>query len=149
MHFTEYDTRLAAYAVIVNDSNEMLLTWYNGEGATLTPKWTLPGGGVDFDESVTDAVVREIFEETGYHAAVGACILTSHFTIANYRGDGRAARFQRLLYSATVTGGTLGTTERGGSTDFARWVAVAEVAALVEERADIVDLALEFLRHGS
>lgn len=66
MHFTEYDTRLAAYAAIVNDADEILLTWFNGEGVA-TPSWTMPGGGVDYDESITDAVVREVYEETGYH----------------------------------------------------------------------------------
>ena len=30
MHFTEYDTRLAAYAVLVNEVDEILLTWFNG-----------------------------------------------------------------------------------------------------------------------
>ncbi len=32
LHFSEYDTRLAGYAVIVNDSNEILLSWFNGGG---------------------------------------------------------------------------------------------------------------------
>lgn len=31
MHFTDYDLRLAAYAVIVRDE-QILLTWYNGKG---------------------------------------------------------------------------------------------------------------------
>jgi hypothetical protein len=40
MHFADYDTRLAAHAVIV-DGDRVLLTWYNGA----EPQWTLPGGG--------------------------------------------------------------------------------------------------------
>lgn len=31
-------------------------------------KWTLPGGWVDINDSPSGAVVREIFEESGYHA---------------------------------------------------------------------------------
>ena len=31
-------------------------------------KWTLPGGWVDVNDSPSGAVVREIFEESGYHA---------------------------------------------------------------------------------
>jgi 8-oxo-dGTP diphosphatase len=42
--FTEYDTRLAAYALIVDDRERILLTWYNGKGRG-EPGWTLPGGG--------------------------------------------------------------------------------------------------------
>ena len=30
MHFSEYDTRFAGYAVIVNDDDEILLSWFNG-----------------------------------------------------------------------------------------------------------------------
>lgn len=145
MDFTEYDTRLAAYAVIVNDSRELLLTWYNGEGTTATPKWTLPGGGIEFDETVEDGLVREVYEETGYAVALGGLLTTSHFTINNFRGRGRAARFQRLLYSATVVGGSLGTTEVGGSTDFAQWVPIAEVPRTSEHRSDIIELALGIL----
>lgn len=43
----------------------MLLTWFNG-GGRARPGWTMPGGGVEFDESIQDAVAREVFEETGY-----------------------------------------------------------------------------------
>ncbi len=145
MHFTEYDTRLAAYAVIVNEAGELLLTWYNGEGTTATPKWTLPGGGIEHDEAVEDGLVREVYEETGYDVTVGALLATSHFTVENFRGRGRLARFQRLLYSATVTGGELGTTEVGGSTDFAQWVPIAEIPHTSEHRSDIIEIALEIL----
>jgi ADP-ribose pyrophosphatase YjhB (NUDIX family) len=31
-------------------------------------KWTLPGGWVDVNEAPSEAVAREIFEESGYHA---------------------------------------------------------------------------------
>jgi ADP-ribose pyrophosphatase YjhB (NUDIX family) len=32
--------------------------------------WTLPGGWADVDESPSEAVVREIYEESGYHTEV-------------------------------------------------------------------------------
>lgn len=34
------------------------------------PIWVLPGGGIDSGESPEDAVVREVFEETGLHVRV-------------------------------------------------------------------------------
>ncbi len=58
----EYDTRLAAYGLLTTEDGKILLTWFNGT----TPCWTMPGGGVEFDESIQDAVAREVFEETGY-----------------------------------------------------------------------------------
>lgn len=145
MHFTEFDTRLAAYAVIVSDADEILLTWYNGEGM-LTPKWTLPGGGVEFDEAIVDAVVREVYEETGYRVEVGPILAVPHFTLVRSNERDRPFRAQRFLYAARIVGGELGTTEVGGTTDLARWVPLSEVPQLDEERADIVDLAASLVR---
>lgn len=144
MHFTEYDTRLAAYTVIINEANEILLTWYNGERQG-TPKWTMPGGGVEFDESLVDAVVREVYEETGYHVEVGHFLAESHFTLERSNLSPRPFRAQRFLYAATIVGGELGTTEVGGTTDLARWIPLADVPFLDAERADIVDLATKLV----
>lgn len=144
MHFTEFDTRLAAYALIVNDADEILLTWYNGEDRNY-PKWSMPGGGVEFDETIPDAVVREVYEETGYRVELGEFLTESHFTVMRSRANGRPFRAQRFIYRAVIVGGQLGTTEVGGSTDFARWIPLSKVSSLPEERADIVDLAVSCL----
>lgn len=141
MRFTEYDVRLAAYALIVDDADRVLLTWYNGQGG-LAPKWTMTGGGVEFGESLTDAVVREVYEETGFDVEVGELLAESHVTRARSTASPRPFRSQRFLYAATIVGGELGTTEVGGTTDPARWVPLADVANLDAERADIVDLAV-------
>lgn len=138
MHFTEYDTRLAAYAVIVRDGR-ILLSWFNGTN----PGWTLPGGGVEYDESIEEAVVRELFEETGYHVEVGAPLTTDSFTVAD-DGRGRPFKSVRILFDATITGGELGTTEVDGTTDFARWVPLAEIDES-GARVRLVDVALDLL----
>ncbi|MFC6705330.1 NUDIX hydrolase [Flexivirga alba] len=139
MHFTDYDTRLAAYAVIVRDE-QILLTWYNGKGHGKAG-WTLPGGGVEYDESVEDGVVREVFEETGYHVALGGPLTTDSFTTPDGRVGGRAFKSVRILFDATITGGDFGTTEVDGSTDFARWIPLAETGEM-GYRSRIVDIAL-------
>ena len=142
MHFTDYDTRLAAYAVIVRDE-QILLTWYNGKGHGKAG-WTLPGGGVEYDESVENGVVREVFEETGYHVTLGAPITTDSFTMLDGRADGRAFKSVRILFDATITGGDFGTTEVDGSTDFARWIPLAETGEM-GYRSRIVDIALRVI----
>lgn len=143
MHFTEYDTRLAAYAVIVNDADAILLTWFNG-GDGGRPSWSLPGGGVEYDEAVEDAVVREAYEETGYAVELGPLLAIHHHNAPAGGPFPRAYRSQRFLFHARVVGGQLGTTEVGGTTDFARWVPLGEFP-LAERTAEIVELAVQRL----
>jgi len=138
MDFTEYHTRLAAYVLLVDERDRVLLAWWNGEGHS-APAWSLPGGGIDFDESIRDGLVREVFEETGYRVEPGALLAESFFTGRGRTFDGWF-RSQRLVFEATVTGGELGTTEVDGSTDYAAWVPLAELDA--QPRTDIVDVAL-------
>ena len=61
--------RVAAYAVIIRDGRILL----SRLSPTITSEelWTLPGGGLDHGEDPRDAVIREIYEETGLHAVVG------------------------------------------------------------------------------
>lgn len=142
LHFTDYDTRLAAYAAIVDD-DRILLTYWNGEGR-FTPAWTMPGGGVEFDEDIPTAIVREVYEETGFDVELGQLLLVD--TWFRQEGDhGRPFKAVRVVHRARVIAGTLGTTEQDGSTDEARWFPIAEVAQV--ERTSLVDAVIRAL-HG-
>ena len=144
MEFTDYHTRLAAYALLIDGSDEVdgqqrvLLTWWNGEGHS-DPQWSLPGGGIEFDEAVLDGLVREVFEETGHHIEPGPLLVEDFFTGRGRTFDGWF-RSQRFVFDATITGGVLGTTEVDGSTDLAAWVPLSDLEG--QPRADIVDVAL-------
>ncbi|WP_135830022.1 NUDIX hydrolase [Halorussus halobius] len=50
----------AVSAVVVDDSERVLLAYHGGDGS-----WLLPGGSVQPGESLRDATVREVREETG------------------------------------------------------------------------------------
>ena len=49
---------------IIKNNKVLLIKWGNTKGSW-SGKWTVPGGKVEFGESVLDAVKREAKEETG------------------------------------------------------------------------------------
>lgn len=128
LEFHDYDTRLAAYAVIV-DGDRILLSWWNGEGHG-RPAWSLPGGGVDLPETPAQGAVREVLEETGLEVELTGLLAVDSFVLApseRVLDSDRWCRSLRILFTARVIGGTLGTLEVGGSTDYAEWVPIASV----------------------
>lgn len=141
MEFYEYDTRVAAYAVII-DGDRILLSWWNGEGHG-TPAWSMPGGGVDLEETPDEGVIREVREETGFDVELTGLLAIDSFVKApadRLMATDRWVRHLRIIYSARVVGGTLGTTEVDGSTDYAEWVPIASVPDV--SRVGLVDVAL-------
>lgn len=56
---------LGAFAIVLNAKQEVLLCH-----RTDVDFWNLPGGGVDQHESPWDAVLREVYEETGLTVTV-------------------------------------------------------------------------------
>lgn len=140
-HYTDYDTRLAAYAVIRDDAGRVLLALWN-EGTE--GRWTMPGGGVELDETVEEAAVREVREETGYDVRLDGLLgVDSHVFTADQRMNDatRALKAVRVVFAASVVGGEL-TAEVDGTTDEARWFTLDEVARL--RRVSLVDVALAY-----
>jgi 8-oxo-dGTP diphosphatase len=141
-HYTEYDTRLAAYALIRDDADRILLAlWNEGEQR----RWTLPGGGVELAETVEEGAVREVREETGYDVRLDGLLgVDSAVFSPNRRSTGtdRPLKAVRVVFAATVTGGEL-THEVDGTTDEARWFAKDEISRL--PRVSLVDIALSYL----
>lgn len=58
--------RAAAIGIILNMNREQVLLVKRRD----LPVWVLPGGGIDDGESPEQAVVREVFEETGLQVKV-------------------------------------------------------------------------------
>jgi 8-oxo-dGTP diphosphatase len=144
--YRDYDTRLAAYAVIVEQrqgrEHVLLALWNEGE----VPMWTMPGGGVELDESVEQAAVREVLEETGFAVELTGLLGVDSFVLpagVRVNTSDRPLKSVRVVFSARIVGGEL-THEQDGTTDEARWIPVEEVADLV--RVSLVDAALSMDR---
>jgi ADP-ribose pyrophosphatase YjhB (NUDIX family) len=112
-------TPSVAVAAIVFDAHGRVLLVERGKppGAGL---WTVPGGRLEGQETLAQAVAREVREETGLIVEVGALAC-----VVERMGDD--FHFVILDYLARVIGGTLAA---GDDARAARWADDAELARL-------------------
>ena len=109
---------VAVGAIVFDDAGRVLLVRRGrppGEGL-----WTVPGGKLEPRESLADAVVREVREETGLDVACGDLVAvvertgdTWHYVILDYLAEPR-----------------VGTLCAGDDVTDARWVALDELDQL-------------------
>ena len=136
--------RVAAYAVILRDGAILL----SRLSATVTAEelWTLPGGGLDHGEDPRDAVVREVEEETGLHAAIGETARVYSAHLPGVWRDGRRvdAHALRIVYEGWVPTDAPEphVVEVGGSTMAAAW---HPVEAVLDGRVPAAPMVLEAL----
>jgi 8-oxo-dGTP diphosphatase len=132
---------VAAYAVILRDDRVLLsrLAPYLAPGE----RWTLPGGGIDFGEHPRDAVVREVYEETGLHAEVGEHAWIDSALIAGGE-DGGERHAVRIVYDGWVGADAPEprVIETDGSTVDARWHRLDDV---ISGQVPVVQLVLDAL----
>jgi 8-oxo-dGTP diphosphatase len=83
--------------------------------------WSIPGGRIEPGETDAEALVREMFEETGLAVEVGPLI----GSVRRPGLDGAVIDIRD--YAATVTGGTL---RPGDDAADARWIEAADLNSL-------------------
>jgi len=83
------------YGLIKNLDNQILMV-HNHEG-----HWSLPGGRVEVGETLFEATIREVQEETGYIVEIGKLLAVNEtkFTVRNHH-----ALF--FTFEAQIVGGT-------------------------------------------
>lgn len=114
--------RTAAYARVLRDG-ALLLTRISAAGHH-TGHWTLPGGGVDHGEHPRDAVLREVYEETGLRARVGRLLDVHDTHFVGVAPNGRTEDYHgiHLVFAATVGTDPAYVTETDGTTDAVDWI---------------------------
>ncbi|MEU5554241.1 NUDIX domain-containing protein [Micromonospora sp. NPDC047793] len=90
--------------------------------------WALPGGGHDVGESISDAVVREVREETGIEVEVMSIvgIYTNPRHVMAY-DDGEVRQQFSICFTARPVGGQLATSTESRDV---RWVNPADLGQL-------------------
>ncbi len=104
-------------------------------------KWALPGGFVTVDETVEEAVSRELYEETGLRARP-RCI------VGVYSGPDRDPRGSTTTV-AYLMSGRAGTPHGGDDAAQAAWVPLAAARGLAFDHDRIVRDARRMLRSRS
>ena len=85
--------------------------------------WSLPGGTVEFGESLAEAAVREMREETGLTVSVGP--VQTALDVMSQTNDGEVASHHVLVvFRATVLGGTL---VAGDDAADGEWVSIGDL----------------------
>lgn len=115
--------RVSAYALAVQDGH-VLLTQL-AEKCTRGGSWTLPGGGMDHGEQPIETLLREVYEETGLHAAEPELLHAGSYSETTH-GPYMAVQ---LVYRVQMAG-VPQVLEEGGSTADVAWVPLAHVATL-------------------
>lgn len=88
-------------AVVIFDEAGRLLLIRRGPRMTRAGRWAIPAGYVDYGEEIREAAARELREETGLEADVGAPV----FVASNFHDPEKLT--VGIWFEGTVTAGTL------------------------------------------
>lgn len=110
-------------AIVQDDDGRVLLIH-----KTDNDLWALPGGGHEIGESISDTVIREVKEETGYDVEVQA--ITGIYTNPNHvmaYDDGEVRQQFSIAFRARLTGGAARTSSESSEVE---WVNPSDLGAL-------------------
>lgn len=91
--------RVAVDAVVEHEGQILLIEYAD---ARLGHHWGLPGGGVEPDETIQQALRREVLEETGAQVSVGRLLLVNEIDPARYGTLYSDEHELRLIFHCTL-----------------------------------------------
>jgi 8-oxo-dGTP diphosphatase len=110
----------AVIAVVVHEGRALLVRRANPPDAGL---WGFPGGKIEFGETVKDAAIRELREETGVHAAAQGVLTALDVLVRDAGGDIR----QHYILIAVQCRWIAGEPIAGDDALEARWFPVTDL----------------------
>jgi ADP-ribose pyrophosphatase YjhB (NUDIX family) len=114
---------------VTNEAGEVLLIRRSDND-----NWALPGGAVDFGESLTQAAVRETREESGIECEITGLsgIYTDPGHVMLYTSNGEVRQEFSIVLTARAVGGQ---TTTSSETTEVRWVPQAELTGFQMDRS--------------
>lgn len=100
---------LAVLGVVINNKKVLLAKRDDPDDPQFHNKWELPGGAVDDGETLSEAVLREVCEETGLKVKlISKLPAVTIGAMSNYAKSQGAQGHILLAYFCKVIGGELG-----------------------------------------
>jgi len=131
--------RVGCSAIIFNDEGRFLLTRRSDNG-----QWCLPSGGLESGESVEEACIREVLEETGLHVQIKRLVgvYSNRDQLVVY-SDSDKFQIIALHFEAEVTGGALGLSDETMDFGYFSLDEIKELDLIKSHRERILDSVTE------
>lgn len=132
----------AAVALFDSNGNILLLRRKDND------KWTMPGGTLDYGESLTNCAIREVREETGLNIRITGLIGTytdPHILIAY--SDGEVRQEFTLVYAAEIDSGELRIDDESKEADWVPLSTAVELPLAKSQRLRLTDV-IEYRRNA-
>ena len=132
---TEFNSSSGCSSLLDSGGNILLLRRKDNE------KWTLPGGTLDFGESLTDCAIREVREETALQIRITGLIRTytdPHILIAY--SDGEVRQEFTFVYAAEIESGQLKIDDESKEAAWVPLSSAVELPLAASQRRRLKDL---------